>query len=195
MGAQKMSNPTMCDMGYQFAEPDNTRGWRSPISVALGELIQDGAIDFEKSEWDFDSFDSEQRDRLWKKFQARYYFRDLGMLPPARWRIRTIARLNEAMDKYRWAYQALADGVDPMQIVGRYRKYRNIDSDFPQTLLSGNQDYASYGNDFEEEEITSGNFLDFLRKLRTIKGVDELVLDELEPMFSSLLTVNVNAPF
>ena len=184
----------LCAIGYQFAQTvDNSRGWRDPISLALGELVEAGHIDFSKPEWDFDYFDAPQRARLWRKFADRYYFRSISIIPPARWRKRVIARLNEAMDKYKWAYKALADGVDPLQAIGRYRKYRNIDSDFPQTLLSQNQDYASYGTDFEEEEITQGDFIEFLHKLRSIKGVDELVLDELEGCFSALITVNINA--
>lgn len=182
----------LCEPGYQFLEPDNARGWRSVMSMPLGEMIETGLIDFSKPEWDFDYFDREQRDRLYQKLTRRYYFRDIGVLPPARWRMRLIGSLNELMDKYKWAYQALKDGIDPLQASNRYRRYVNIDSDFPQTLLSKNQDYASYGTDFEEEETIQNDFLDFLLRLRRAKGVDEALLDELEPLFSSLITVNIN---
>ena len=182
----------LCQIGYQFTAPNPAHGWRTPISIQLGELIETGAIDFTRSEWDFDSFDAAQRNRIWRKFEGRYRYRNIGILPPARWRRRVIAQLNEAMDKYKWAYKALADGLDPLQTSNRYRRYVNIDSDFPPTLLSKNQVYASYGTNFEEEEIVQGDWLEFLAKLRHIKGVDELVLDELEGLFSGLITVNIN---
>ena len=183
----------LCSTGYTFDEPDNSRGWRSPISLVLGELIEKGAIDFSSPEWDFDYYDREQRDRLYEKLEGRYYFRSISIVPPARWRKRLLAHLNELMAKYRWAYKALADGVDPLQVSDRYRKYRNIDSDFPQTILSKNQDYASYGTDFEEEELMQGDWLEFLQKLKSAKGVDEMILDELDGLFSSLITVNLNS--
>ena len=182
----------LCSVGYQFLDVDNTRGWRSPISLVLGELIEGGDIDFARAEWDFDSYDAEQRARLYRKFSDRYYFRSIGIIPVARWRKRLIAQLNESMDKYKWAYKALEDGLDPLQTASRYRKYRTIDSDFPQTLLSQNEDYASFGTDFEEEEIMQGDWLEFLRRLKNLKGVDEAILDECEHLFSHLVTVNTN---
>ena len=187
-----MQSDELCAIGYQFSDIDKTKGWRSPISLVLGELIEDGLINFSEEVWDFDSYDAEQRDRIYTKLEARYRYRSIGIIPLARWRRRLIGQLNESMDKYKWAYKALEDGIDPLQVAGRYRKYRNIDSDFPQTLLSENQDYASFGTDFEEEEITQGDWLEFLQKLKKSKGVDELLLDELEGLFSSLMTVSIN---
>ena len=175
---------------YEFAQTDNSKGWTSPISLVLGELITQGAIDFSSAEWDFDSFNKEQRNRLWKKFQARYYFRSISMLPPARWRMRVIATVNEQMSKWRWIYEALEDGIDPLQAQGIHRRFRNIDSEFPQTMLSGNEDYASHGNDIEEETVISGNWLETIEKVNSISGIDENILDALEPLFSSLITVN-----
>lgn len=177
---------------YELAQPDNAEGWTSPISLVLGELITQGAIDFDSSEWDFDSFNQEQRDRLWRKFSARYYFRSISIIPPARWKMRVIATVNEQMAKMKWLYQALEDGVDPLQAQGVHRRYRNIDSEFPQTMLSGNEDYASHGNDIEEETIYSGDWLDILAKIKDISGIDEMILDALEPLFSSLITVDTN---
>lgn len=177
---------------YEFTQPNNAEGWNSPISLALGELITQGAIDFDSAEWDFDSFNQEQRDRLWKKFAARYYFRSIAIIPPARWRMRVIAALNEQMSKYRWLYEAMADGIDPLQSQGIHHKYRNINSEFPQTILSGNEDYASDGTDIEEETVISGDWLDILDKIKAASGIDELILDALEPLFSSLITVNSN---
>lgn len=183
----------LCSTGFQFNDIDPTRGWRSPISLVLGELIEDGAIDFSRSEWNFDSYNQEQRDRLYRKLEARYRYASIGIIPVARWRRRVIGQLNESMAKYRWAYKALDDGIDPLQIGSEYHKYRNIDSDFPQTLLSANEDYASYGTDIEEEWIRQGGWLEFLEKLKKAKGVDEMILDELEGLFSSLMTVSINA--
>ena len=181
-----------CSPGYQFSDVNVANGWRSPISLVLGELIEDGVIDFSSELWNFDSFNQEQRDRIYRKLEARFRYRSIGIIPFQRWRRRLLATMNEQMAKLKWAYQALEDGTDPMQAGSRYRKYRNIDSDFPQTLLSQNQDYASYGTDFEEEEIMQKAWLEFLAQLKDASGVDEILLDALEPLFSSLITVSMN---
>ena len=49
-------------------EEYNSSEYHSVYSIQLCELINDGWIDFSSHEWDFDCYDEEQRDRLWKKF-------------------------------------------------------------------------------------------------------------------------------
>lgn len=124
-----------------------------------------------------------------------------------------------------------------------YNKGREINSDFPQSQLAGNSDYATTGKDFENETTananerktgtestkttdestssnttnTSGNTTSegtsktdesgtlqddrisygdvlekYIRFAERYKHIDVLLLDELEPLFTSLVTVNVN---
>lgn len=169
--------------------------WHAIISIQLGELIEGGLFDWEKDDslkWDY--YNEEQYKRVCNKFVNRYYYREIGIIPYKEWKQAYIRRLNELMPKYKMLYQALENGVDPLQNNGEYGKSRNIYSDFPQTQLNGiNQDYATNGNDEEYERITTG---DFLEKARAIKDnyddIDVMLLDELEPLFSQLFSVAIN---
>ena len=176
-----------------FQEPPLERDWHAVVSITLRELIEEGIIDFSSHEWDFDAYDPVQRNRFWRKFEDRYYFREIGLLPYAKWKKRLIGQLNEIMPKYKWLYKAYDDGIDPLQIGSEYNKSRNIDSDYPQTMLSGNQDYASFGRDFEHEKIQLGDMLERAGSVKDAQYVDSMILDELEHLFSCLVTVNINA--
>lgn len=180
-------------MVEHFEYPALERDWHGVINLPLGELIENGVIDFSSKSFDFDSYNDEQRNRFWKKFEGRYYFREIGIVPYGRWRRRLIAKLNELMDKYKWAYKAIDEGINPWSTFDEYVKSRNIDSDFPQTLLNGESDYASYGRDYESERIQFGDFIEKLNSIKDVSGIDEMILDELEILFSSLLTVSMNA--
>lgn len=167
--------------------------YHAVYSIQLCELINDGLIDFTDESWDFDSYDDEQRNRFWKKFEARYYWREIGIVPFKRWKWELLRKLNEIMPKYKPAYEALANGQNIFQKYGEYGKSRNMYSDFPQTMLSGmNQDYASNGTDREHEEIYLGDWMERMQTLKSYNDVDVMILEELETFFSVMFTVNVN---
>lgn len=166
--------------------------FHSVYSIQLCELIEGGWIDFNSHDWDFDCFDEEQRNRFWTKFKRRFYWREIGIMPPGQWKWELLRKLDEIMPKYKPAYQAIKDGVDIFRHYGEYGKSRNIYSDFPQTMLGNNQDYASNGTDREHEEIYLGDWIDQIAKLKTYDDVDVCILKELETMFSCMFTVNVN---
>ena len=44
-------------------------------TVTLGELVNNGLVDFSGCEWDFESYNTEQRDRIYKKILDRYTMR------------------------------------------------------------------------------------------------------------------------
>lgn len=166
--------------------------YHAVYSIQLCELINDGWIDFSDESWDFDCYDKEQRDRLWKKFERRFYWREIGIIPPGRWKWELLRKLDEIMPKYKPIYKALTDGQNILQHYGEYGKSRNIFSEFPQTQLGDNEDYASNGTDREHEEIYLGDWIDQLSKLKNYDDVDVMILKELETMFSAMFTVNVN---
>ena len=171
--------------------------YHSVFSIQLCELINGGWIDFDEPEWDFDSYerfdgDREQRDRFWEKFKKRYYYREIGIIPPGQWKWEVLRKLNEIMPKYKYAYKLLDEGIDILQTYAEYGKSRNIYSDFPQTMLGGNEDYASNGMDKQHENIYLGNWIDTMQKLKSYNDVDVMILDELETFFSVMFTVNVN---
>lgn len=173
--------------------------YHAVYSIQLCELINDGPINFSSSDWDFDSYqregvenDREQRDRLWLKFERRFYFREIGIIPYARWKWELLRKLNEIMPKYKAAYKALDEGVDPLQNYSEFGKSRNIFSEFPQTALGNNQDYATNGNDKEYEHIYYGNWMEIMNKLKDYNDIDVMILNELETFFSAMFTVNLN---
>ena len=174
---------------YQMYEKPE---FHATFSVQLCELIHDGWIDFSDDSWDFDSYDEEQRNRLWKKFTRRFYYREIGVIPPGRWKWELLRKLDEIMPKYKPVYKALKDGQDILQKYGSYGKSRNVYSDFPQTLLGGNQDYASNATDREHEEIYLGDWFDKMDKIKSYDDVDVLILQELETMFSCMYSVSIN---
>lgn len=173
-----------------FESPD----YHSVFSIQLCELINsEGGIDFSDESWDFDCYNKEQRDRLWMKFEKRFYYREIGILPPARWKWELIRKLNEIMPKYKPAYKAIDEGQNIFQKYGEYGKSRNIYSDFPQTQLSGiNQDYATNGTDKEHENIYLGDWMEQIENLRNYDDIDVMILKELETMFSVFSSVSIN---
>lgn len=173
--------------------------YHSVYSIQLCELINGGWIDFSDESWDFDSYqregvenDREQRDRLWMKFEKRFYFREIGIIPPGQWKWEVLRKLNEIMPKYKYVYKLIDSGLDILQNYAEYGKSRNIFSEFPQTMLGDNEDYASNGTDREHEQIYYGNWIDAMNKLKTYDDVDVMILKELETMFNCMFTVNVN---
>lgn len=178
-----------------FEEPENISRFQSVVSIMLGELLEAGFIDWDSDDWKWNAYSSEQYKRICEGFEERFYFREISMLPPLRWKKRLLYKLNyEIMPKYSLMYQLIEEGkLNILQDSDSYGKSREILSTFPETLLSSNSDYASSGKDDEFENITNGNVLDKLIQFQgSYKGVDELVLDELEILFVQMLTVNFN---
>jgi len=171
-----------------------TSDWHAVYTIQLGELMEDNLIDFSSSDWDFDSFDDEQRARLWQKFAARYRWYEIGIIPPIRWHDAVISKLNEVMPKYKPLYQALKDGYNPLQEGSERNRTRGIFSEYPQTVLKPeSQDYASTGNESISETIRDGSIIDKADALRNrYSDVDALILDELEYLFIPLTTANIN---
>ena len=185
-----MSLPT--DM-YEHFQNDRIPDYHSVYSIQLCELINDGMIDFSSEDWDFDYYSKEQRDRFWKKFEARFYWREIGIFPPGKWKWELLRKLNEIMPKYKPIYEMLENGQNILQKYGSFGKSRNVFSEFPQTQLSGiNQDYASNGTDREHEEIYLGDWMEQIEKVKSYNDVDVMILNELETLFSVMFTVNIN---
>lgn len=163
-------------------------------TITLGEWYEEGFYNpSDKDLWGFEAYDDEQYERWCKKFLDRYYFREVGVLPAYRWRLAYLRKLNEIMPKYIPLYARIAEGIDPMQVEDTRYKGRDVFSDFPATLLTGNADYASTASDKEDETVREGDISEQLSKyVRLYNDVDVLVLDECEVLFSSI--VNVTLP-
>ena len=162
-------------------------------TLQLGELIELGWFDLSREDWQYDYYSEEQRDRLNSKIVAHYYFREISVTPLKRWKMEFLRTMNEIMPKYKLVYDLVKDGLSPIQMEDRYTKYRDIYSDFPQTMLSGtNQDYASSGHDYESETIVNGSITMMQDFFDYYKDVDAMILDELESLFSPFIAMNMN---
>lgn len=179
---------------WEDFETTHMQEFHGTYTVSVMQLLaDDGYAAYFADKWAaFDAYDEDQRARLLVKFRGRYDYREIGLLPVRRWTERLFAKLNEVMPKYKPIYQAIADGVTPLNAGSEYHKRRDIRSDFPQTLFaSENQDYASSGSDLEYETIRDYSLLDAGERLPLYNDVDVMVLNELEPLFVCLKSVTL----
>lgn len=170
--------------------------WHAVFTIQLGELVQSGVFDWSRPEldWSAAAYDEEQYKRICDYFIQRFMFREISITPPLEWFITLKRKLvYELMPKYMPLYERVKDGINPFVQSDEYYKERAIDSDYPETLLSANADYVSFGKDVEHEKLLEGNIPDMITRYgQTFKNVDELLLDDLEVMFISLYTSYVN---
>ena len=163
------------------------------MTITLGEWYEMGFYAPGDDSWRFDAYDDAQYRRLCDKFLDRYYYREVSIPLPAQWKRAYLRKLNEIMPAYKLLYARVEEGVNPLQ-EGRDRaKSRDIFSDFPETMLSGNSDYASTGTDRESDILREGNAVELLTQFaREWKDVDALILDELEHvLFTGIMTPTV----
>lgn len=169
--------------------------FHSVNSITLGELIENGIFKWSDIWNPIHAYSPEQYQRLCSAFEMRFYNREISITPYKQWARRLSYELvYNLMPKYIPMYKQLEGGYDPLQTGGEYRKERKIESDFPETLLSANQDYASKGYDFESETVGRGNFTDdYVNYAANFRAIDDMIINELEQtMFSVLFTINVN---
>lgn len=196
-----------------------TPEWHALYTVRLGALIEDGVFNWSRKELDWSSaaYDTEQYERVCAYFIERYRYDEISILPIKEWMLSLKRRLvYELMPKYRIYYAEAAEkydlgfggdesGTDKAKS-DDYFKERVVRSDYPETLLSGNADYISDGNDAENERLRE-NESEYAKKRQTgiidrmkalelysnaIGTIDRRLLDELEIMFIQLYTANVN---
>lgn len=169
--------------------------WAAIYTVTLGELIDHGVFDWDSTElsWADAAYDAEQYKRVCEYFIERFRFREISIEPYLEWAYTLRRKLRfELMPKYKALYKLAAEGIDPAQDSDTYHKERVIGSDYPETLLSGNSDYITAGQDREFEDIKRGNIVDAYSKyLDAFTPVDEALLDELEGMFIGLYSVTI----
>lgn len=165
-------------------------------TIQLGELIESGVFDWTRTELDWSSaaYDDEQYSRVCEYFIQRFYYREISIEPFLQWANFLKRKLvYEIMPKYKPIYERVTEGINPISDGTEYYKNRTIQSAYPETLLSENADYITDGRDEEFQRIKEGNYVDNLENYAIkYKGVDELVLDELETMFISMYTANIN---
>lgn len=171
--------------------------WYAVYTVQLGELVETGVFDWSRPEldWSIAKYDDEQYARVCAYFVERFMYREISIEPFLEWATVLKRKLvYELMPKYSPMYERVAEGIDPFAESDEYYKNRTIQSAYPETLLSDNADYITDGRDEEFERMKEGRTAENAAKyVKLYKGVDEFMLDELESMFVSLYTANINA--
>ena len=183
-------------MGDNMPQED----FHAVMSITLGELMKWGLIVWGEPEWTWDYYDEKQYWRMSQKIEQHYWYREIGILPPGQWRMEFIRTMNEIMPKYKLMYRALDDaasnGTDVLMRTGTtYGKGRNVGSTFPATQIRENSDYASDATDNQYETQVEGNYLDQADRLSEYRDTDLRIINELERLFSSLLTASMNSGF
>lgn len=178
---------------------DNDTGrdeWYAVYTIQLGELIEKGVFDWNRSilNWKDAAYSDEQYKRICEYFIQRFYYREISIEPFAEWAVMLKRKLiYELMPKFKPLYERIDEGINPLSNSSEYYKDRTINSSYPETLLSANADYITDGKDQEFERIKEGNYLDSVEAFADrYKSVDEYMLDELESMFISMYTLNMN---
>lgn len=166
-------------------------------TITIGELLEGGLFDWSMPQLDWSSaaYDADQYKRVCDYFIDRFYYREISLEPFAEWaRMFRTRMVYEVMPKYRPLYDALKDGYAPLANDDEYYKSRDIDSAYPQTMLSENSDYATSGRDTEYERIHTGNVTESMNKYADeFRAIDRVLLDEFESLFICMYTTNVNA--
>lgn len=173
-----------------------TDEWNAIYTVQLGELISVGVFDWENSmlNWASASYNQEQYIRVCNYFNERFYYREISLEPFEEWaRVLKRKLVFELMPKYKPLYERFSEGINPLAGENEYYKNRTIQSAYPETLLSENADYITDGRDEEFQRIKEKDLTEQLTKYaEQMRSVDEMLLDELESMFISLYTMNIN---
>jgi hypothetical protein len=175
-------------MPSDVGEPD----FYNQITITFGELIERGGVNWNDDEWKWNYYNDEQHSRIDKMLEDHYYDREIGVLPPNRWRRHFIRLLNERMSNLLPYYEALESNADiALSTSDVYNKSRDVFSDFPATQLSGKEDYASNATDHQGEVISNGDFNEKLHG--DITSVDMMLVKSVDSCFSSIYTASISA--
>lgn len=164
-------------------------------TIELCELMQSGAFDWSRPEidWSETAYSQEQYERFCKYFETRFMFREISIIPPLEW-FTALRRMLvfELMPKYKPLYEQVESGLAPLG-ENEYYKRRHITSNYPETLLSGNSDYITTGDDEEFERVKVDNAAQAMKDYRDgFASVDKAMADELEVLFVSMYTSYAN---
>lgn len=171
------------------------------FTLQLFELQDAGIVDWNDQSWFWEGcdYDSEsktnnQHDRICKMFDLKYRYREISLVPFKRWKTALLYKIQyELVPKYKPLYEELSSGIKPLAVSDEYEKRRDIESGYPETMLSGNSVYLTSGQDHEHEKIINGDTIDQMSKFeQQAKSIDQMFIDELEIMFIPLMTSTIN---
>lgn len=192
-----MANPWYDGWKDDALNYTGTDEWNAVYTVSIGELQAAGVFDWSSPllDWSSAAYDAEQYERVCNYFIERFYYREISIEPFEEW-ARTLKRklVYELMPKYVPLYERVYEGINPLSDGDEYYKSRIVNSAYPETVLSGNSDYLTDARDEENERVKEGNLVDAMESYKErFRSVDQSLLDELESMFISMYTTNINA--
>lgn len=154
---------------------------------AFGTLIEDG-FDWGRDAWTSPLFKEDVleavRPVLNEKIEDTFYFREINIADPDRWKRLFVQRINRLVSKQAPLYNELSTGVD---LSGQTdRKKRLTHSEFPQAQLANlTEDYASSADQEGEVSWSSEDNLRVMsRWINSLDVPDNAVLDGLDDCFS-----------
>lgn len=185
------------DMISPFVPGETVPDYHAVTTITLGELLIPGGIDWTTPQWSWrdDAYNDTQYSRCCAKIENRYYDRELGVMPPGRWRRHFMRLISEFMPVLKPLYELAAGNPGIfMTDADTWHKTRTVFSDFPATQLVTGQDYASNATDMEYETVANGNYMDKVKAIRQgdYVDIDVLLLEHINACFSPLWTVGIN---
>lgn len=186
------------DSFVRYTSPDAMvdipRDFHAAVTISWGELRDGGVIDWSLPDWSWSYYDDEQKARLERRMDLRFWYREIGVLPPDAFRRAFLHRLEEAMRIARLMYDALKASSGILVGEDTFHKSRDVASDFPATLLNGSsQDYASNAVDREYETVRERGLAESVGELLDrYRDPDDYIIDRLEVCFSQLVSVSVD---
>lgn len=162
------------------------------VTIQLCELIDTGFCDDELTGWKWPKYSDEQDAELRNKIVEHYYFREIALAPPPVWKHEFIRKMKEIMPKYIPLYKLMDESPELFGGNSEYYKSRDMFSNFPQSELKGDEDYASSGTDREFQRIKQDDIINIAKRLEDYEDIDLRIIDDIEPLFSCLFTVNMN---
>lgn len=182
--------------GYEPQDPitNHFQGWHSVTNVTFGHLIDAGAVNWNDEHWQWNRYNDEQYARVCGMIEDRFYYRELSVCPPGRWRREFIRKINELMQKYEPMYKAIENGeIQPFDKSSDYERAHTTNTNYPESMVSPAGDYAENGQIVEIEKHHGGDRIEQNRKFSdSWRSVDVCLLDDLDIMFSSLVTIRFN---
>lgn len=160
-------------------------------TICFGELIQMG-YDWGANEY-YPDFTGPHRERLNSMIQERFWYREICVTPPERWKKLFVSKLNQIIPKYArvWAVEDAGD-LKILRQETYNGKARDVHSAYPQSQLQGTADYADDGLDHAEGHTRDGPPSEMLTDyMDNYKEPEERILAELETYFSCLATTNL----
>lgn len=180
-------NDLMQNMFDEVAAP-SWHDQHAPNTIRFGEIMDD------HPSWRtnyYPAFPEVHRTRLNQKIEDRYFYREIshegGGMPGVFFHFLK-RKLNEVLPQYMKIY-ALEDSgdINVLRTETTKVKSRSIYSDYPQTALSGDADYATNSNDIANASEVTGPNIDMINKFNeSYTDTDLLVLKALDVCFAGM---------